>query len=103
LTRFKDNERRDIFYAIGDFVLLHSKNLRLEFDGSKKRRHRLFGPFEVVSKISPAAYELTIPAKMQMHDVFHVSLLNERCTEDWMRGDQLMLPPPALLFEEVEI
>jgi hypothetical protein len=45
------------------------------------------------SKVGPAAYELKIPANMQMHDVFHVSLLKLYKR----RGDQLTVPPPALL------
>jgi hypothetical protein len=93
MTRYEDKKRRDVSYAVGDFVLLHSKNLRLKFDGSKKLMHRYFGPFEVVSKVGPAAYELKIPANMQMHDVFHVSLLKLYKR----RGDQLTVPPPALL------
>jgi hypothetical protein len=93
MTRYEDKKRRDVSYAVGDFVLLHSKNLRLKFDGSKKLMHRYLGPFEVVSKVGPAAYELKIPANMQMHDVFHVSLLKLYKR----RGDQLTVPPPALL------
>jgi hypothetical protein len=93
MTRYEDKKRRDVSYAAGDFVLLHSKNLRLEIDGSKKLMHRYFYPFEVVSKVGPAAYELKIPANMRMHDVFHVSLLKLYKR----RGDQLTVPPPALL------
>ena len=93
MSRYANQKRRDVSYEIGDFVLLHSKNLRLKFDGSKKLMHRYFGPFEILKKFGPAAYELKIPASMQMHDVFHVSLLKLYKR----RGDQLTVPPPALL------
>jgi len=35
---------------------------------------------------------MSLKASMQMHDVFHVSLL-----KIYRRGDQLSVPPPALL------
>jgi len=92
MAKYANQKRRGVSFALGDFVLLHSKNLRLTFDGSKKLMHRYFGPFEIVSKVGPVAYELKIPASMQMHDVFHVSLLKL-----YRRGDQLSVPPPALL------
>jgi len=62
MTRYEDKNQRDISYAVGDFVHLPSKNLRLKFDGSKKLMHLYFGPYEVIKKVGPAAYELKIPA-----------------------------------------
>jgi hypothetical protein len=93
MSHYANAKRRNVSYETGDFVLLHSKNLRLKFEGSKKLMHRYFGPFEVLKRIGTCAYELKIPASMQMHDVFHVSLLKLYKR----RGDQLTVPPPALL------
>ena len=44
---------------------------------NKKRKlsNQLIGPFEIIRKVSPLAYELNLPNKMRCHPVFHVSLL----------------------------
>jgi hypothetical protein len=78
---------------VGDFVLLSAKTLRLQFEGVKKLMHKYFGPFEVVRRVGPVAYELKIPASMKIHDVFHASLLKL-----YKRGgNAVLVPPPALL------
>ena len=32
-------------------------------------------PFEILERIGPVPYRLTLPPTMKVHDVFHVSLL----------------------------
>ena len=49
---------------------------------------RYCGPFEVLAKIGPATYELSLPACIRVHNVFHVSLLKKYITDtnhviDW--------------------
>ena len=41
----------------------------------RKLADQLIGPFEILRKISPLAYELKLPNNMHCHPVFHVSLL----------------------------
>jgi hypothetical protein len=36
---------------------------------------RFYGSFELLDKIGPAAYLLAFPTSMNVHNVFHVSLL----------------------------
>jgi hypothetical protein len=36
-----------------------------------------FGPFEILDRIGPATYILALSASMNVHNVFHVSLLNK--------------------------
>jgi hypothetical protein len=32
-------------------------------------------PFEILARTGPVAYQLTVPANLKVHNVFHVSLL----------------------------
>ena len=41
------------------------------------------GPFEIVKKISRAAYELRLPDSWSMHPVFHISLLKPWRASEW--------------------
>lgn len=90
--RYANKKRRDLIFNVGEFVLLNSKNIRLKVDGPKKLMHRYLDPFEILNKVGPVAYKLRIPASMEVHDVFHVSLLRPYKTEE---GSEF--PPPALL------
>ena len=85
--------RRHLEFQVGDFVLLSAKNIELKFEGVKKLMHKYFGPFEILRRVGPMAYELKIPLSMGIHVLFHVILLKlyKRA------GPYLLVPPPALL------
>ena len=38
---------------------------------------RFYGPFEIMEKTGPVAYELELPTHIRVHNVFHASLLNK--------------------------
>ena len=85
-------------FEVGDQVLLSTKNLTLRMVGSSKLMPKYIGPFPVVKKVNPVAYELDLPACMKIHNVFHASLLNEYQTD----GSVHPPPPPMLVDGELE-
>ena len=88
--RYANKGRRELHFEEGDWVLLDSKHIRIKVDGPRKLMARFLGPFQVLKQIGRVAYELKLPPAMEMHDVFHVSLLRPYNRE----GEAI---PPALL------
>ena len=41
---------------------------------------KFFGPFRVLHPVGKQAYKLELPKKWRIHDVFHVSLLEQNTT-----------------------
>ena len=61
-------------YCRGDLVMLSAQNLSLKLP-SRKLAPRFIGPFKVLDRIGTQAYRLALPEKYDIHNVFHVSLL----------------------------
>ena len=55
---------------------MHTGNLRLPDQLSRKLAPRYYGPFPVLERISAVAYRVDLPASFRgVHNVFHASLL----------------------------
>ena len=86
---FADKKRVEMTYAVGDQVLLSTKNLILKHaERSRKLTPRWVGPFTVVQKVGSLAYKLEMNPGWRIHPVFHVSLLEP------YRSDGRTQPPP---------
>jgi hypothetical protein len=95
--RYADPKRRDVLYAVGDQVLLSTKNIQLKTPGVNKLLPKYLGPFKVSAVISPTAYRLDLPDCMKCHNVFHASLLQQ------YRPNGAVQPPPVpLAFDDGE-
>ena len=66
-------------FQVGDKVFFKAKggNISLQLGNCKKLVARFFRPFEVLNRIGPIAYELSLPPIVKIHNIFHVSLLNK--------------------------
>ena len=91
---YADTKRRDVTFAVGDKVLLSTKNLRLCTPGVRKLLPRYIGPFTIVERLGAVAYRLALPPNMRIHNVFHVSLLSE------YRADGSFRPLPVALADD---
>ena len=58
------------------FLKVKSKRSSLRLGSCLKLATRYCGPFEILEKIGPIAY-IDLPTSMNMHNVFHVSLLKK--------------------------
>ena len=60
---YADLKRRDIAYELGDKVFLKVSSWRkiLRFGKKGKLSPRFIGPYEVLERIGPVAYRLTLP------------------------------------------
>jgi hypothetical protein len=77
---YADKRRRPLEFEEGDHVFLKvapKLGLRSVFK-TKKLCSRYIGPFQILKRIGPTAYQLALPLAMSsLHDVFHVSQLKK--------------------------
>jgi hypothetical protein len=65
-------------YHPRDMVWLNAKNLWTN-PPSRKLDYKCHGPFPVTKEVGKYAYELELPPTMDIHPVFHISLLEPIC------------------------
>ncbi|KAI3795823.1 hypothetical protein L1987_38483 [Smallanthus sonchifolius] len=93
---YADKRRKSLEFQVGDKVLLKISPWKgvIRFGKRGKLNPRYVGPFEIVKRISPVAYQLNLPDTLNgVHNVFHVSNL-KKCLSD----ETLVVP-----LEELEI
>ena len=83
-------------FSINDLVWLKSTNISSPRP-CPKLDHKKIGPFRVLKKLSPVSYELEIPASLNVHPIFHISLL-EKCTS--RKDEKIPLVTKDLRYED---
>ena len=58
------------------------------------------GPYEVIESVGASAVRLRLPATVQLHPVFHVSLLEHAADDPFPK--QIAPPPPAVIVDGEE-
>ena len=64
-------------FQVGDHVYIKVKpnKITLILGKYKKLAPMYCGPFEILSKVGPVAYQLALPTNIKVHNVFHISIL----------------------------
>ena len=75
----------------------------MRFGKKGKLSPRFIGPFEILRRIGPLAYELALPPNLQqVHNVFHVSMLRKYHTDarHVIEYEQVDLQPDLTYIEQ---
>ncbi|KAK1427604.1 hypothetical protein QVD17_16293 [Tagetes erecta] len=94
--KYADKRRKPLVFAKDDKVLLKVSPWKgvVRFGKKGKLSPRFVGPFKIIKRVGPVAYQLQLPEQMSgIHDVFHVSNLR-KCLSD----ETLKMP-----LEDVEV
>ena len=74
---YADKRRRPLEFEVGDHVFLKVSPVTGVGRTLKRRKlsPRYVGPFEILAKRGPVAYQLALPPNLsKLHDVFHVRI-----------------------------
>eukprot|EP00253_Pinus_taeda_P031283 PITA_31283 len=77
--KFANRKRRFKEYQVGDhvYVRIQVRKSTLQWSGCAKLAPRYYGPFQILARIGPVAYHLTLPSHIRVHNVFHISVLKK--------------------------
>ena len=57
------------------FFKVKPKNSSFKLGSCAKLAARYCGPFEILARVGPVAYQLASPPNIIIHNVFHISIL----------------------------
>jgi len=80
MKKYADTKRTERQFVVGDMVYLKLQPYRMAaFDvrHGLKLATKCYGPFRVLQRIGPVAYQILLPPGTQIHNVFHVSQLKK--------------------------
>jgi len=83
-------------YQVGDLVMLYECNIKTRCT-SWKLDHKIHGPFQVETIVSPLAVRLTLPQKWKIHNYFHISQL-----ESYRTSKHRTPPDPTKILREAD-
>jgi hypothetical protein len=85
----------------GDKVWLKRKYMKTTHP-SNKLDYKLIGPYPILEKIGSKAYKLELPPSINIHPVFHLSLLEPAATRNPPLPGHIQPPPPPVIVNGEE-
>ena len=95
-AQYADRGRVPSNLKVGDMVLVYKDFLttaEARDQPSQKLRPKWFGPYPIIKKIGPNAYQLDLPSAIRCHPVFNVTALR-RYEQNTIPGRRQPPPPP---------
>ncbi|WVZ98202.1 hypothetical protein U9M48_043671, partial [Paspalum notatum var. saurae] len=91
---YADHRRRDLEFAVGDYVYLKVSSIQglRRFKVKEKLAPRYIGSFKIIDRKGEVVYQLELPDRLSgVHDVFHVFQLKKglRVPEEQLHMDDL--------------
>ncbi|GKF81256.1 hypothetical protein Tco_0239858, partial [Tanacetum coccineum] len=77
---YVDKRRKPLEFSVGNYVLLKVSSWKgvVRFEKKWKLAPRFVGPFKIVEKLGPVAYQFNLPGELNgVHDTIHVSNLKK--------------------------
>lgn len=76
---FADRKRTFREYQVGEhvYVRIQARRSALQWNGGAKLAPRFCGPFQILARVGPVAYQLALPSHIRVHNVCHVSVLKK--------------------------
>ncbi|CAA7023600.1 unnamed protein product [Microthlaspi erraticum] len=81
--KYADQRRREVTFERGDMVYLKvaAQKWKHRFGKIGKLAVRYIGPYKIIGKVGIVAYRLELPPEMNLHPVFHVSMLRKHVAD----------------------
>ncbi|KAJ1600195.1 hypothetical protein NDA14_003482 [Ustilago hordei] len=88
-----NRKHKDIEFKVGDMVYINCRNWKTRRP-TPKLDTQFAGPYPVQEWVGCQAYQITLPANLRVHDVFHVSMLKPARTSSLpQQAEQPTIPP----------
>ena len=91
--KYYNRKHRDVQFAVGDMVLLSTRNLKMRGIPDKLKK-RFMGPFKIQERIGRQAYRLLLPETWKVHPAFHISLLKKWNAIDLQEEEEIPVEEP---------
>ena len=104
--KYADQSRREVMFNIGGWVYLKvsAQKEKDRFGKVGKLAVRFIGPYQIIQRIGEVAYHLNLPEEMQIHPVFHVSMLRKHVHDpSAIETEQIENLQTNLIYPEVPI